>query len=186
MVHCCAMANPLPRAAALLILVTPCSAAAQRVSEPTLVVKFDPAQNYKKYRSYSWVSRPMPAGVNQADYERVRASIARSLGSRGFTPADVGDFAVAFKAMPSRSGSYEGSYDDDWGASLSVDIYDTATKQPVWHGVELTRIPSPVSQTTLDGAVDELILRFPPVPAVAARLDGCAHAHPAEEKIVVA
>jgi hypothetical protein len=54
--------------------------------------------------------------------------------------------------------------------SLIVDIYDRATKRPIWHGV-ITKTTYPDSEpdyAKLDANVAELLNRFPPPPAGAA------------------
>ena len=63
---------------------------------PTINSDFDPSVNFSKYRTYSWVYQAPPQGMNPLIYERIRASIDRSLMARGYTQASPGDFAVAF------------------------------------------------------------------------------------------
>ena len=63
---------------------------------PVINSDFDPSVNFAKYRTYSWIYQAPPEGMNSLVYERIRASIDRSLAARGYTQANPGDFAVAF------------------------------------------------------------------------------------------
>ena len=48
---------------------------------------------------------------------------------------------------------------------LTIDIYDSATRRPVWHGSATQEIhPDRVRQEMVDAMVDALLLRFPPQP----------------------
>ena len=50
--------------------------------------------------------------------------------------------------------------------SLVIDVYDTPTKRPVWHGViTKTGYPDRVDYSKLDATVDAVLARFPPQPA---------------------
>lgn len=156
---------------------------------PQISSDFDPAANFANYRTYSWVYTAAPQGMNPLTYERVRASIDRSLSARGYTQASPGDFAVAFtlgrrdSVQVTDMGPYGGFY-PGWGGayrwgwapvyrpvdvrnvtegSLAIDFYDTATKKPVWHGVATQEVtPGRVDQALIDTAVDGVIAKFPP------------------------
>jgi hypothetical protein len=158
----------------LLALTVPLSSAA---SQPAGIVdfNFDPTVDFGKYRTYSWVPRPVPEGLDKADYEKVRASIDRVLAARGYRKAEAGDFAVAFSAVPYQRTEYSGSYRGGWAssASLSIDIYDTATRRPIWSGIGKKDLSAGLSDSQLDGVVDLVLNRFPPS-------HGCSH-HPANE-----
>ena len=156
---------------------------------PTINSDFDPAVNFAKYRTYSWIYTGAPQGMNPLTYERVKASIDRSLAARGYTQADPGDFAVAFtlgrrdSVQVTDYGPYGGFY-PGWGrgyrwgwapiydpvevrnvteGSLAIDFYDTSTKRPIWHGTATQEVtPGSVNQALIDTAVDGVIARFPP------------------------
>ena len=168
---------------ASVLLLTACQ------TGPTIRSDFDPAVNFANYRTYSWVYTAPPQGMNPLLYERVRASIDRSLNARGFTQANPGNFAVAFTLGRRDSvrvddfGPYGGFY-PGWGAgyrwgwapvynqvdvrnvtegSLAIDFYDTGTKHPIWHGTATQEInPGSVDQARIDQAVDAVIMKFPP------------------------
>jgi hypothetical protein len=148
---------------------------------PRVAFDSDPSVNFAAFRTYSWTYTAAPQGMNPLTYQRVRASIDSTLTSKGFTPADPGDFAVGFAL--GRRDSVEvtdfGAYGPGfrrWGAwgnnvdvrnvtdgTLSIDIFDTGTKQAVWHGVATQRITGDnVSQSTIDNAVQGVLANFPP------------------------
>jgi len=170
------MTHLWPKAAAslLLSLAAPLAPVAGQ-SAATVDFNFDPSVDFARYRTYSWVPRPLPEGVTPADYERVRTSIDRVLAARGYRKADSGDFAVAFSAVPFTRTEYSGSYRGGWAssASLSIDIYDAATRRPVWSGIGKKDLSAGLSDSQLDRAVDLILNRFPPS-------HGCSH-HPANE-----
>jgi hypothetical protein len=156
---------------------------------PTINSDYDPTVNFANYRTYSWVYGAPPQGMNPLTYERVRASIDRSLAARGYTQASLGDFAVAFTLGRRDSvrvtdfGPYGGFY-PGWGrgyrwgwapvynqvdvrnvteGSLAIDFYDTGTKHPIWHGTATQEVtPGRVDQKLIDQAVDGVLAKFPP------------------------
>jgi hypothetical protein len=156
---------------------------------PDVRTDFDPAANFSGYRSYSWIYTAPPQGMNPLMYDRVRASIDRSLAARSFVPSPNGQFAIAFtlgardRVEVNDLGVYGPYYpvygrgyrfgwapaynavsiDNVTDGTLAIDIYDAATKKPVWHGVATQEIvPGQVSQETIDTAVDAVLARFPP------------------------
>lgn len=170
----------LPTTFALLLLVG-CA------SGPTVNVDSDPSANVSGYRTYSWAFSSTPRGMNPLTYERVKSSIDSNLASRGYSQASPGDFAVGFtlgardKVEVDDFGAY-GPYYRGWGwgprysnldvrnvteGTLTIDIYDTGTKKPVWHGVATQNIGSTaVTQEQIDVAVNAVLAKFgPPPPA---------------------
>lgn len=174
----------IPLAAALLLVGC--------ATTPDIHTDFDPSVNFSNYRTYSWVFREVPAGMNPFAFERVQASIDRSLQARGYSRAEPGDFAVAFtlgsrdKVRVTDYGSYGGYY-PGWGLSwgwggwwpryheidvrnvtegmLALDFYDARTKRPIWHADASQEItPGHVSQKEIDLAIDAVIAQFPPRP----------------------
>lgn len=156
---------------------------------PEIRTDFDPSVNFSTYRTYSWIYSQAPQGMNPLLYERVRASIDRSLAARGFAQANPGQFAVAFtlgardRVQVTDFGPYAPFY-PAWGAgyglgwapiyrdvdvrnvtdgSLAIDFYDTMSKHPIWHATATEEVtPGSVTQAQIDAAVDQVIARFPP------------------------
>lgn len=154
-------------------------------STPRIDTDHDPTADFSRYQTYSWAYTAAPSGMNPLLYERVRGSIDRSLAARGFTQQSPGDFAVAFtvgardKVQVNDFGSYAPYYRGyrwGWGGmgrvdvdqytegTLTIDVYDVATKQPVWHGVATQNISGTPNQERIDAAIDLVLARFPPTP----------------------
>ena len=176
-------------AAVTLLLLTACA------SGPDVKVDVDPSANMSGYRTYSWTYHDTPRGMNPLAYQRVRQSIDANLASRGFTQADPGDFAVGFtlgardKVEVTDFGPYGPFYPGygygrgfhgGWAApysnvevrnvtegTLTIDIYDTGTKRPVWHGVATQNIGSTVTQDQIDLAVSSVLAKFAAGPTAA-------------------
>jgi hypothetical protein len=155
-------------------------------SGPTIKTDQDPTADLSRYHTYSWVYRAPPAGMNPLLFERISQSIDRGLAARGFTKAQPGDFAVAFtvgardKVQVDDFGPYgafyPGVYRGAWArgysnvevrqyteGTLAIDVFDTATKRPVWHGTASQDLPSNgPDQATIDNAIDSVLARFAP------------------------
>ncbi|AGH50303.1 MULTISPECIES: DUF4136 domain-containing protein [Sphingomonadales] len=165
---------------AALLVATACA------STPRVNYDSDPTADFSRYRSYSWVFSGVPQGMNPLLFERVKASIDRSLAARSFTQSANGDFAIAF-TLGARDrvevtdygpyGPFFPRFGYGWGGyhdvdvrnvtdgTLTIDIYDVATKKPVWHGTATQEInrnkPDPAM---IDVAVDAALANFPPPP----------------------
>jgi hypothetical protein len=161
--------------------------AAMTASAPAApVVSYDPATNFDHYRNYSWVFPHPPANMDQTLYRQVHAAIDHSLGAHGFGKSSPGDFAVAFTVGPrsnmhaSDFGNYAFYYSGDEAAShrnwvnsemaqrvdhddtLSIDIYDTATKHSIWHGIAAVPVVSNTRQGIIEHEVNDVLSLFPP------------------------
>lgn len=141
--------------AGLIITVT-APVAVAGTPEPVVYMSADRSTDFTKYRTYSWIPRG-DDGVDQANYERAQRSVDRALASR-FKQADPGDFAIAISGAPGPRGEYQGSFSGTRSrpSLLVIDIYDTSTKKPFWHGV------AHAAPGDLDRSVDRLISYFPP------------------------
>lgn len=159
---------------------------------PTIRTDFDQTADFSRFRTFSWVFTAPPQNMNPMLFQRVRDSIDRTLQQR-FTPATPGDFAIAFTLGRRDTvqitdlgpyGPFFHRWDRGWGSrpgwrsagqrrvdvrnvtdgTLVIDIYDTATRRPVWHGIATQQIsPSrPPSQAQIDAAIAEVLSRFPP------------------------
>ncbi len=165
----------------VLLLLASCA------TTPDVKVDADPSANLGAYRTYSWVYSDAPRGMNPLMYQRVRQSIDTYLAGRGYSQASPGDFAVGFtlgardKVEVDDFGPYGGFYPGygmgyRWGwaapysttevrnvteGTLAIDIYDTASKKPVWHGAASQNVGStPVTQEQIDVAVSSVLSKF--------------------------
>lgn len=145
----------------------------------------DPSANFSSYKSYSWASATTPQGMNPLIFQRVKTAIASTLATRGYSEGSPGEFAVGFtlgsrdRVQVTDFGSY-GAFYRPWGGwggynnvdvrnvtdgTLTIDIYDTRTKQPVWHGTATQEVSSKApDQAKIDSVVAAVLANFPPPP----------------------
>jgi len=156
---------------------------------------YDRQADFSGYHTFAWVSdNPLiaPAGgnpeVSPLTRSRIISAIESTLESKGYGKAadrKNADFAVAFTVgtrdridIESYPVSYRGSWygrHSFWyyevrtwpyqEGMLSIDIFNQATHQPVWHGFTSKRItegdranPAPAIQE----AVNAILAKFPP------------------------
>lgn len=157
---------------------------------PKVTFDADPSADFSSFRTYSWAYSSAPSGVNPLLTQRVKTAVESVLATRGYTKADPGNFAVGFtlgardRVEVSSLGSY-GPYFRPWGGwggginqvdvrnitdgTLTIDIYDTAKKAPVWHGTATEQVTSSsASEEKVNEAVTAVLANFPP-PAATAR-----------------
>jgi hypothetical protein len=155
------------------------------------------AVDFSKYHRYAWVSdspliRSQSAHVeiSPLTVRRVREAIERVLQSKGFDLAatrEDAEFALAFTigardmiTMNDYPPYYRGVW--EWGPNyygqnidtnmytegmLAVDVFDGASREPVWHGwarkvIVGADIDDP--EKTINAAVDAIFADFPPQP----------------------
>lgn len=173
-----------------LLAIVVAAALAGCESTPAITTDSDPQADFSGYRTYTWAFQNPPQNMSPLAYERTRASIDRELAARGFTQGDPGDFAVAFtlgrrdRVEVTDFGPYGAYYYPGyryrwgWGypaysnvdvrnvtdGTLVIDIYDVATRRPVWHGMASKTFGSTatIEQSVIDGAVTAVLNEFPP------------------------
>ena len=177
-------------------------AAVLQVAAPSApVVSFDRGTDFHQFRSYNWVFVSTPGGMDQNLYRQIRHAIDESLGSHGFVQSSHGDFAVAFtlgpreNVHPSDFGHYAPYYSGEEAAAhknwvngeladlsahdhtLAIDIYDSYSKQSVWHGVAPVPILPETRTAVIEHEVNDVVSLFPPknVCPTAANGSDCAH-----------
>lgn len=151
-----------------------------------------PQADFSGYRSYAWIAEdPLirPQGtepqISALTARRIREAIEAELLAKGYTsvaaPAEA-DFVVAYTVgtrdridATSYPVPYRGPWRWSWYATatdlrvyregtLSIDIFDGATKQPVWHGRARKQVtgsdvsdPGPV----IKRGVEAILKKFP-------------------------
>jgi|GEM_PF-4974763 len=168
------------------LLIAGCS------SGPKVMTGQAPSAAFAAYHTYTWAAPSVPAGMNPLLYDHVKTSVDRALAAKSFTrSSDDPDFAVALTLGPrdrvqtADFGVYGASYPGyrgpggstwDWSTiytpidigmvtdgSISVDIYDADTRQPVWHAHAPEEVPpGEIDQREIDKMVDKLLDKFPP------------------------
>lgn len=140
-------------------------AAAPKISSDTT-----PGVNFGTYRSFTFVNATPPAGMDPVAYERIRMGVEKGLASKGYAKRDPGDLSVIISV-----GARDKTDIETWGAfgrqvdvrqytegQLSVDVFDTKTSRPLWHGRATETVnPKKLDPAKVDRAVSDVMARFP-------------------------
>jgi len=157
---------------ASLLVITPVAQARPKVSTDAV-----PGVNFSAYQTYSWINSPPPSGVNPVMYERIQADIEAAMAQLGYREAEDGQLSLALTI-----GAQQKTDIESWGrfglqtsvyqyveGQLSLDVFDSKTKQALWHGqVSDTVHPSKPNQAKVDAAIAKLMQQFPATAAPAA------------------
>ena len=134
-------------------------------------LKTDMAQgvNFANYNSYAWIRTNPPGGFNSVAYQRIVAHIDLQLAAKGYqkgSPADLTMVLTVGRRLKvdvdtwSRYG-YRDGYSHNEG-QVSLDAFDTKTKQAVWHGqVTETVNPDKPNPAKVEAALMALMEKFP-------------------------
>jgi hypothetical protein len=156
-----------------LALLPQASAAKPRVSTDAM-----PGVNFSAYKTYAWVNSLPPAGMNPIMYQTIMMNIDSALAADGYQKvSDTGDLSMILTV-----GAQQKTDIQSWGrfgfqtsvyqytvGQLSLDAFDTKTKQAVWHGQATETVnPNKPNQAKIDAAVSQLMASFPPTAAPAA------------------
>jgi cytochrome c1 len=152
-------------------------AVAQKVSTDAV-----PGVNFSAYRTYAWVNATPPAGMNPVMYQRIIADFDAALASKGYQkasgPADLSLIITVGAQQKTdiqqwgRFGLQTSVYQYTQG-QLSLDVFDTRTKQALWHGqVSKTVNPDKPNPAAVDKAINKLMAKFPATAAPAATPSG--------------
>jgi hypothetical protein len=151
--------------------------------------------DFSDYRRYAWIdesplirSDSSRIEISPLSLRRIREAIERELGAKGFEligAREQADFAISFTVGARDTigvNDYPAYYRGPWRwqgpyfgrnvdvnvyteGTLAIDVFDNATRQPVWHGWARKRItegdvddPAP----TINAAVQAILAEFPP------------------------
>ena len=106
-------------------------------------------------------------------YERIRQGVEQGLTGKGYSKADPGDLSVIITL-----GARDKTDVKSWGrfglqqdvyqyteGQMSVDVFDTKTKQPLWHGQATETInPKKPDPQKIEAAVTDVMAKFPARP----------------------
>lgn len=155
-----------------LILTAAASIAALPASaRPTISTDAAPGVNFQTYKTFSWVNPTPPAGMDPVAFGRIRSEIEDDLAAKGYLPGDPGDLSLILTLGErqktdieswGRFGMQTSAYQYTVGA-LSLDAFDTKTRQAVWHGQasETVNPDKPNFKAIRDG-IDKMVEKFPP------------------------
>lgn len=146
-------------------LAVPSSVVAKVTSDAT------PGANFANYQTFTFINALPPAGMDPVAYERIRQSVEQGLVAKGFTKAaEGGDLSVIITL-----GAKDKTDIETWGrfgrqvdvhqyteGQLSVDVFDTKTKQPLWHGQATESFSSTPDAAKLEKVTGQVMAQFPP------------------------
>ncbi len=157
---------------------------------------WNPSTNFAAFHTYSWLPPAQATGTgphpDQLTDERIQAAINTNLQGKGYRQSQAdADFAVGYQVSTSENVSYETfatgwagagwRWGGGWGAGMAtteevetpvgtlvIAIFDTKTRELVWHGsgsgaLQTSGSPQERSQK-VDSAVDKIMQEFPPPP----------------------
>ena len=159
-----------------LLLLCACS--------PNIAVDYDKSTDFSLYHTYGW-GKGTPAKNPDLDRQIV-AAIDEQIGRKGFTKTEGDpDLVVTYHAatheeLDYNEASYSSGYGPAYGSPISassadtpmrvrvgtviVDMYDTAKKRKVWHGVGSNLVGDDPAKTSVEirkGAI-KMFEDFPP------------------------
>ena len=141
-----------------------------------------PGTNFAKYHTYKWVTIEGGSRPNQIIDAQIKQAVDSQLALKGMTKtdSDTADLYIDYQTALNHEKQWDvyGTGWPRWGGvgsaasstitngSLVLDMYDPATKQPVWSG-SATKTLSPGSdekktQKNLDKAMRKLLKNYPP------------------------
>jgi hypothetical protein len=139
-------------------------------SSPKVASDVTPGANFGAYRSYAFVNTMAPAGMDPVAFERIQQDVGGALAGKGYTAGTPGDMSVVVTL-----GARERTDINTWGAfgrqldvhqytegKLAVDVFDTKTRQPLWHGQATETInPNNSDPSAVNVAVADVMNSFP-------------------------
>jgi hypothetical protein len=142
-------------------------------ARPTVSTDTTPGANFTAYKTFSFANALPPAGMDPVAYERIRQGVEQGLTSKGYSKADAGDLSVIITL-----GAKDKTDVQSWGrfglqqdvyqyteGQMSVDVFDTKTKQPLWHGQATETInPKKIDPSKVQTAVADIMAKFPAKP----------------------
>jgi hypothetical protein len=129
-----------------------------------------PGANFGAYKTYSWIDTRPPGNMDPVAYGRIMQDVETALQAKGYVKGDPGDLSLSLSV-----GAQNKTSVNSWGyfgrqldvyqyteGRLSLDAFDTKTKQPVWHGQADGEVhPDKPNMGKLDSAVGKLMTSFP-------------------------
>jgi hypothetical protein len=148
--------------------------------------EYDYSADFSSYATYAWVTEDLtligtgtgnPAIRNEQNETWIREAVDRSLTQRGLekVPIDEAQLVVTFVVGTKEELRLEGG-GTNYGflgakgeppkyykGSLSIDLFDRATRRQIWHGWASKPLdPGDDPQRVIDDAVARIMAAFPP------------------------
>ncbi len=146
---------------------------------------YDPQANFNNLKTFSWLSFPQKAEVNQLVVRRIRDAVTGELEAKGLRLSSNPDFLIAMhgatkEKLDIQDWGYSSPRAAYWGrrdisvrqyteGTLILDFVDAKSKEMLWRGVASGAVDpgaTPEQRTKrINEAVAKLLAKFPPVPS---------------------
>lgn len=143
---------------------------------------YDPQVNFTNLKTFSWLSFPKKAEVNQLVVRRIRDAVTGELEAKGLRLSSNPDFLIAMhgatkEKLDIQDWGYSSPRAAYWGhrdisvqqyteGTLILDFVDAKSKEMIWRGVASGAVDpgaSPEQRTKrINEAVAKLLAKFPP------------------------
>lgn len=155
---------------ALVIALAASLLAVPAWARPTVSTDTTPGANFAAYKTFGFANALPPANMDPVAYERIRQGVEQGLTGKGYSKADSGDLSVIITL-----GAKDKTDVQSWGrfglqqdvyqyteGQVSVDVFDTKTKQPLWHGQATETVdPRKLDAKKIDTAITDVMAKFP-------------------------
>ena len=141
------------------------------IAGPNISTQSAPGVNFGQYKTYAWDHADAPSGGNPIMYQQIISDFDSALAAKGYQKVDSdGDLSLVLTI-----GAQEKTDIQSWGrfglqtsvyqytqGQLSLDAFDTKTKQAVWHGqASQTVNPDKPKPAKITSAIQRLMADFP-------------------------
>lgn len=145
--------------------------AAPALAKPKITTDTNPNANFASYQTFTFVNARPPAGMDPVAYERIRMGVEQALTSKGYTKADAGGDLSLIVTVGARDRTDVETW-GMWGrqldvrqyteGQLSVDAFDTKTRQPLWHGNATETVnPKKLEPQKIEAGIASIMASFP-------------------------
>jgi hypothetical protein len=153
--------------ASLMALAVPVAS----VAGPKISTQAASGVNFSAYTTYTWIHASVPQGGNPVMQQRILNDFDAALAQKGYRQVPSGGDLSLILTIGAREKTDVTSW-GRWGlrtsvyqytqGQLSLDVFDTKTQQPVWHGQASQTIdPDKPNPQKVDAAVMKLMAQFP-------------------------
>ena len=143
-------------------------------SKPAVTSDTVPGANIASYRTFAFLNPPLPAlpptGLDPVANERIRQGVSNALVAKGYSPGMPGDLTIIV-TIGARERANISSWGPYWArldvrqyteGKLAVDVFDSKTLQPLWHGQATQTIdPNTIDPEVVNNAVGSVMAGFP-------------------------
>jgi hypothetical protein len=159
------------RTISLVALVIGFAAPGISIAGASITTQAAPGVNFSAYKTYSWVEESVPSGGNPIMQQQIVNDLNAALAQKGYQQVQSGGDLSLILTI----GAREKTDVESWGrfglqtsvyqytqGQLSLDAFDTKTRQAVWHGQASGTVdPQKPNPSKVEAAIAKLMARFP-------------------------